>query len=34
MKRKLVAVIACRNNSSRLYAKPMQFLDYDSKLQY
>jgi spore coat polysaccharide biosynthesis protein SpsF len=32
MKRKLVAVIACRNNSSRLYAKPLQFLDYDSRI--
>ena len=32
MKRKLVAVIACRNNSSRLYAKPLQFLDKDFKI--
>jgi len=31
MKKKLVAVIACRNNSSRLYAKPLQFLDNSSK---
>ena len=32
MKRRLVAVIACRNNSLRLYAKPLQFLDTDSKI--
>ena len=32
MKRKLVAVIACRNNSSRLYAKPLQLLDSDAKI--
>lgn len=32
MKKKLVAVIACRNNSSRLYAKPLQFLDYNAKI--
>ena len=27
MKKKLVAVLACRNNGSRLYAKPLQKLD-------
>jgi spore coat polysaccharide biosynthesis protein SpsF len=27
MKRKLVAALACRNNGSRLYAKPLQNLD-------
>ncbi len=27
--RKLVAVLACRNNGSRLYAKPLQNLDYN-----
>lgn len=32
MKRKLVAVIACRNNSSRLYAKPLQVLDNDAQI--
>ena len=32
MKRKLVAVIACRNNSSRLYAKPLQYLDVKSHI--
>ena len=26
MKKKLVAVLACRNNGSRLYAKPLQNL--------
>ena len=31
MKKKLVAILACRNNSSRLYAKPLQFLDIDKK---
>lgn len=32
MKKKLVAILACRNNSSRLYAKPLQFLDIDKKV--
>ena len=32
MKKKLVAILACRNNSSRLYAKPLQFLDTDKKI--
>ena len=27
MTRKLVAVLACRNGGSRLYAKPLQNLD-------
>ena len=26
MRKKLVAVLACRNNGSRLYAKPLQNL--------
>lgn len=30
--RKLVACLACRNNGSRLYGKPMQNLDIDSQL--
>lgn len=30
MKRKLVAAIACRNNGSRLYGKPLQNLDIQS----
>ena len=29
MKRKLVAVLACRNNGSRLYGKPLQNLGND-----
>ena len=29
MKKKLVAVLACRNNGSRLYAKPLQNLSKD-----
>ena len=29
MKRKLVAALACRKNSSRLYGKPMQNLDVE-----
>lgn len=32
MKKKLVAILACRNNSSRLYAKPLQFLDINKKI--
>ena len=27
IKRKIVAIIACRNNSKRLFAKPIQYLD-------
>ena len=27
MSRKLVAILACRNGGSRLYAKPLQNLD-------
>lgn len=30
-KRKIVSVIACRNNGSRLYGKPLQNLDIDLK---
>ncbi len=29
---KLVAVLACRNQSSRLYAKPLQYLDVEGKV--
>ena len=32
MKRKLTAVLACRNNGSRLYAKPLQYLDNNKKV--
>ena len=32
MKRKLVAVLACRNGGSRLYAKPLQNLDEVNKV--
>lgn len=32
MQRKLIAAIACRNESSRLYAKPMQFLNIKKKI--
>ena len=32
MKRKLVAVLACRNGGSRLYAKPLQNLDEKKKI--
>lgn len=32
MKRKLVATLACRNQGSRLYGKPLQNLDIDSGL--
>lgn len=32
MKRKLTAVLACRNNGSRLYAKPLQYLDDNKKV--
>jgi len=31
-KNKLVAALACRNNSTRLYAKPLQFLDIKKKI--
>ena len=31
MTRKLVAVLACRNGGSRLYAKPLQNLDQKKK---
>lgn len=30
--RKLVAVLACRMNSTRLYAKPLHYLDIDNKV--
>ena len=29
MKRKLVAALACRNQGTRLYGKPLQNLDID-----
>jgi spore coat polysaccharide biosynthesis protein SpsF len=32
MKRKLIAALACRNNGSRLYGKPVQNLDVKSKI--
>ena len=32
MKRKLVAVLACRNGGSRLYGKPLQNLDVKKKV--
>jgi spore coat polysaccharide biosynthesis protein SpsF len=32
-KNKLVAVLACRNQSNRLYAKPLQFLDKNNKIR-
>ena len=32
MTRKLVAVLACRNGGSRLYAKPLQNLDQKKKI--
>lgn len=32
MKRKLVAAIACRNQSTRLYGKPMHYLDIENKI--
>jgi spore coat polysaccharide biosynthesis protein SpsF len=32
MKRKLIAALACRNNGSRLYGKPMQNLDIKEKI--
>ena len=32
-KRKLVAVLACRNQSSRLYGKPLQFLDVKNEIR-
>ncbi len=31
MKRKLIAVLACRNGGKRLYAKPFQNLDKKKK---
>ena len=31
-KRRLIAAIACRNESTRLYAKPMQFLNIEKKI--
>ena len=31
MKKKLVAVLACRNTGSRLYGKPLQNLDVKRK---
>ena len=27
IKRKIVAILACRNNSKRLYGKPLRYLD-------
>ena len=33
MKRKLVAALACRNNGSRLFAKPLQNLDEKKNLK-
>ena len=32
MSRRLVAALACRNQSARLYAKPLQNLDIDEDL--
>ena len=32
MKRKLVAVIACRNESSRLFAKPLHYIDVKKRI--
>jgi len=32
-KHKLVAVLACRNHSNRLYGKPLQFLDIRKKIR-
>lgn len=32
MKRKLVSILACRNNGSRLYAKPLQNLNEKTKI--
>lgn len=32
MRKKLIAVLACRNNSSRLYAKPFQFIDVKNRI--
>lgn len=31
-KRTLIAALACRNNGSRLYGKPLQFLDIDNQV--
>ena len=33
MKKKLVAVLACRNSGQRLYAKPLQNLDIKKKIK-
>ncbi|MFH2058498.1 MAG: acylneuraminate cytidylyltransferase [Pseudomonadota bacterium] len=32
MKRKLVAALACRNKSTRLFGKPMQYLNIDARI--
>ena len=32
-KHKLVAVLACRNQSDRLYGKPLHFLDKENKIR-
>ena len=32
MKRKLTAILACRNGGSRLYAKPLQNLDEEKNI--
>ena len=32
MERKLVAILACRNGGTRLYAKPLQNLDEKKKI--
>jgi spore coat polysaccharide biosynthesis protein SpsF len=34
MNKKIVATLACRNNSKRLYAKPLQLLGTDTVLEY
>ena len=33
MKRKLAAILACRNKSNRLYAKPLQNLDLSGRVK-
>ena len=33
MKRRLVAALACRNQGSRLYGKPLQNLDVEKKIR-
>ena len=33
IKRKIVAILACRNNSKRLYGKPLRYLDERKKIR-